>query len=506
MLRTLTFLFAGWAPLLAVAAGESHDSSRLHLVASGEPRPLPDRIFGASVEPFVEHMIGDPAKTEALKKMHIGLTRFPGGSQSNFYDWRTGLFEIHLRPDSSEYMHFWAKVMPMMARRFPKGISAEEYKPFVESFGAESILVPNLETSTVQSQAQWFKRLAQAGAVPTRIELGNEFYIAMGNDPAGLEKWPNEPVALRTMKEYYDAIKPFLPKGAKVAVQAAGAAFHIQNARGKWQQRMVQWDADLKPEPWFDAVTVHLYPRLADVLGEPGADEVALSDKNAVPRLQALMAHMDSGVGRVLADIEKHLPSKEIWVTEWNPHGATTWQNKPEPTSPAMALQLVTRTALVYLRFPSVTHQLFFMFTFYPKGPHTYFVEKDGKYEPTAIAVALSWLDEAANAGGTFQRMVDSGARPIEGKNAWPDSYREVEGAVFRSGKKTTLIIQNASAESRRVVLKSIAEDKPHSIEVLAMSDFTDMKRKAADIDNCRPAEAIKVPAYSITRVVWPEP
>ena len=69
-----------------------------------------------------------------------------------------------------------------MARKFPAGISLEQYKAFSDSIGGELVMVPNLETASVENQVEWFKHLAQKSAVPMHIELGNEFWVAMGED------------------------------------------------------------------------------------------------------------------------------------------------------------------------------------------------------------------------------------------------------------------------------------------------------------------------------------
>ena len=174
----------------------------------GQPRSLNGPVFGASTTAFYEKLLDDPAKIAALKTMAIGLDRFPGGSDANFYNWRTGLIEIQERSDSSPYVKFWAKAARNIARGKPDGVTMEQFESFSREIGAQVILVPNLESSSAAAQAEWFKRLAGKGIVPQRIELGNEFWVAMGNDPESLARWPDEPTSMRIMKRYLDAIKP----------------------------------------------------------------------------------------------------------------------------------------------------------------------------------------------------------------------------------------------------------------------------------------------------------
>jgi hypothetical protein len=255
---------------------------------------------------------------------------------------------------------------------------------------------------------------------------------------------------MRIMKQYLNAVKPYLPANAKVAVQAAAGALDVR--RGKFGQRLRQWDEDLRPEHWFDAVTLHLYPRLREVMGNPDAGITPPTPGNAMARLKAMMARVDEGVERILQDIERRLPGKELWITEWNTRGANTVTqrgNAFEPMSPAMEMLATTRMALVHLRHPSVTASLFFMYSFRPRDPHAMFVpDGQGSYSPVPTAAALHWLSEAANGGGSFQRLVQEGEHSVAGGGAKNESYFPVEGGFFESPGRTVLLVENVSSTS----------------------------------------------------------
>jgi hypothetical protein len=75
----------------------------LELVPSGAARDLPGRILGASAEPFRDDFPADPAEVAALGSMHLAYTRYPGGSQGNNYDWKSGLFTITDRLSSASW-------------------------------------------------------------------------------------------------------------------------------------------------------------------------------------------------------------------------------------------------------------------------------------------------------------------------------------------------------------------------------------------------------------------
>ena len=92
----------------------------------------------------------------AVKSLHLAYTRFPGGSYSNYYDWKSGLFSLDPKADSSVYYRMFWKLSQTVARNFPSGISIEQYKAFSDSVGAEIVMVPNLETASAEDQAEWF--------------------------------------------------------------------------------------------------------------------------------------------------------------------------------------------------------------------------------------------------------------------------------------------------------------------------------------------------------------
>jgi hypothetical protein len=486
-------------------AGFSVRAQPLTLRPEGTPRQLNAPIFGASTTAFYEHLLDNPAKIAMLKTMAIGLDRFPGGSDANFYNWHNGLIEVQAHPDSSRYIQFWATAAANITREMPRGVTLEQYDEFSRQIGAQVILVPNFESSSVADQVQWFKRLASAGAVPERIELGNEYWVAMGNDRTSLARWPDEPTSMRIMKEYVTALRPYFPPHAKVAVQAAAGALDIR--AGRFGHRLAQWDEDLRPEPWFDAVTLHLYPRLRDVMGDPAAGSTPPTPQNALPRLKAMMGRADEGIEHILQTTERRLPGKEIWITEWNPRGAESAIERGgnEPMSPAMEMLASARMALVYLRHPSVTASLFFMFSFAERNPHAMFVpDGQGGYAPLPAAAALSWLNEAANAGGSFQRLVQAGAQPLPGGGAQPESYFPVEGGLFQSGTHATLILQNASSDTFSFdPAASMPNRQPSKVEFISMPDVSETAKLPARIEAASAKGTITIAPFSMTRVSW---
>jgi hypothetical protein len=476
----------------------------LHLIDSGRARQLPGNILGASVEALIEHLLDSPRKIAAIQQTAPGVTRFPGGSQSNYYNWQTGLLDFSPLPDSSPYYKFWAGVAPKIARAFPGGVRMEQYHPFATQIGADVILVPNLETSSVSEQTAWFTQLAADHSLPKNIELGNEFYIAMANDPNVLRKWPDEPASQAVMQQYEEALRPIVGQGAKFAIQSAGSRFYIlPDTTSRFQQRLLAWDNSLAPADWFQAVTIHLYPVPGEMIQRAGT-----SDPNQ--RFALFMGRADDGVDRALNDLAARLPGKEIWITEWSPRGgnfADTFGN-PDLVPPQMNAQLVARETLAFLRHPEVTRALYFTLNADANSVfRAYVADANGNYLPMPVAVVLQWFDEAANKGSTFQRVVEADSQPVTGLGEFSESYQPVEGGSFRSDAGTTLILQNASPKPRWYdPTQQGQQPHPKRVELLQANNFSDLSHAAAQVQTLDPDAPVMIPPFSLLRVVWNVP
>jgi hypothetical protein len=472
----------------------------LALTTLGDARRLPTKILGASAESLIEHLIDDPRKVAAIKQTAPAFVRFPGGSQSNYYNWRDGLLHFDPQPTSSAYYKFWAAAAAKIARAYPQGVHYEEYAAFANQIGgADIVLVPNLETSSVDEQVAWFKQLASEKILTRYIELGNEFWVAMAGDPNVERQWQSEPAAMNVMRQYEQALRPIVGAGAKFAVQASAASFTRMTTNSAFAQRLVQWDRDLAPADWFDAVTAHLYPSPDLISAQAG--NPSLQDFFAL-----MMGREDAGIDRVLNDISNQVPGKEIWVTEWNPRGGSPVNiNTPAKSKvqPPMNAQLIARTLLAMLRHPQVTQSLYFTLNVSEGTELQSYVQSGDQFLPMAPTVVVGWFDDAANGGATFQRAVETNGQVVSNLGPLNESYRPIEGGWFQSDKRTVLILQNASAQARTYDPTQGAKPKPTRIDLLATPDLENTARIPASIASLDPASPIVLPAYSIARVVW---
>jgi len=483
----------------------SSRGDRVTLVSTGESRKLPASLLGLQAVPLYEHLADNPVKVAIAKEMAPAFVRFPGGMVGNYYNWRSGQLELNVQPNSSATYRFFARVAEQIKQLHPQGVFIEPYYQFSQAIGAEIVLLVNLETSSVADQVEWFKKMKGEGILPRYLELGNEFWLAMLGDSNVLKKWPDASTTMRVMKEYHDALQPDFIVGTKVAVQAAASRFYVTNTGGKLVHPTVlkNWDDALKPEPWFDAVTIHLYPEVDRIAGA-GLRETL--PKNMGMVLPAAMARCDQGVDEAISAVEKQLPGKEIWITEWSGY---SWAGA-DPSSQAsrilgLHVHLTTRMLMTFLRHPSVTMTEYHMLNF-SGGPMSLYRydAKSKTYVPISSAIILKWFNQAANGGATFQRLQVEGAKWVHSSATPEEGYYDIEVAQFQKGNTTTLIIHNASAEARRLSVSGLVSGKlPTKIECSVVVPIDDYSSVAPPVKGMEPAEEIEIPAYSVTRVVW---
>jgi hypothetical protein len=119
--------------------------------------------------------------------------------------------------------------------------------------------------------------------------------------------------------------------------------------------------------------------------------------------------------------------------------------------------------------------------------------------------LALRWFNEAANGGATYQRFLQSGAERIPGGGVLGEGYFDVEAALFRKSSAAVFIIQNCSVEERLLRLpKSLSEKAPSLVETLGTAELTSASANIAPTrQSVAAGGAVRIPAYSLTRIVW---
>jgi hypothetical protein len=308
-------------------------------------------------------------------------------------------------------------------------------------------------------------------------------------------------------KQYLDAIRPHLRKDAKVSVQAASTRLHHpHHADTPRSVHERKWDDALRPEPWFDAVTSHLYPTLSRSAGVEATKHVSERVDQIYP---AMIARADEGYERSLADTAASMPGKEIWVTEWGGFEPENTFSGTKVLFDGMWLHQVVRSMLAQLRRPEVTvsnyHALF------ARGDLTsIFRPTDGpeRFAPVNAASELSWFFAASRGPDAhYQRVLVEGARRISASGTLAgEGFRDTEAAFFRQGRRRTLFVHNAWNTIRTVDLSGLlAPNVPRQAEIIQTPDLLVHYHDSAPQPQSLSVDGVVLqsPAYSLTRITW---
>ena len=175
---------------------------------------------------------------KTFESLDAGHLRYPAGTVSNYWDWRTGWF----RKDATKLPHGWGNAKP-------NPYKLEDLKIAVDATGATPLLVLNMLTSTLDDQMEMLRAARKLGLPVKTIELGNEYYLSSSDYVA---KFPTAASYGEEANRWAAAIKAEFPD-AKVGV--AGAAVRpTDNARRK------TWNEQLYPVlKNIDAISLHVY-------------------------------------------------------------------------------------------------------------------------------------------------------------------------------------------------------------------------------------------------------
>ena len=487
-----------------VVFGQLYGQSIFKIESFGTKRRLPEHMMGFNAATaFYEFLLDDTVRLKHTKKIFPTILRFPGGSIANYYHWETGNIQIPVKANSSAYTRMMSRVADYSRKRHPTGVYIEKMTSFSRKVGAEILLVPNLETSSIASQSAWFKSMKNHQIVPRYVELGNEFWVAMLNDPNVIDQFPDVRSAMKAMESYLAGIRPYLSKNAQIAVQGAASDYYALSPVGRRNSliwRMFNWDRDLENAPWFDAITIHLYPRPEVVVGRRFTD-LAENIDHIFP---ATMARIDTGLDRTVASIKRRNPGKEIWVTEWNPNHLQFSLENRDPGLTGMMMHLTARMFLAFLRHPEITMSTFHMLSFNGQI-YSVFSFKNGRYTITGPGLVIRWFHQAAKGPALYTIIRIPGVNRIQGRGLIRnESYLEMEGGLFEKNGRFTLIVQNTGRTPATLDLSSLLEgNNVRDAESFTTPDLTKIYLLAPEVKKITPSPQIQVPALSLTRVTW---
>ena len=303
---------ASVAPLMATkGSGKLSFPSLLPgFVASasvGPKRTIPHALFGlndgASLPRHIGEYIDNREFMRTFAQLAPSILRYPGGTIANWFDLSTGEMLKHPSvpntktvADLSRYPFTWSV-----------------YKKLLDQADSESSIVLNLLTGNLESQIAALKNAQKVGVPITRIELGNEYYLAGSGGSDGYETvFPDGASYARVANKYARAVKREFPD-CRIGV-CMNSNVHLRVPRSReWNQSLLS-----TVDSSIDAVIPHIYhdppsTLFGDRHNKPKTD--ALAERGG-PQLIFSLA-LDP---RPLSFIREATASRpyEIWITETN--------------------------------------------------------------------------------------------------------------------------------------------------------------------------------------------
>ncbi len=249
--------------------------------------------YGFNVESDTKPSWDDPAFSRAITKLTPKMLRYPGGTLSQYFDWKTGLVitqNERNRKNLRDYREYTLENRPNMQVN-----SLQSLKSAVDRLHFTPIFCLNVISRSLENQLEMLQVARSLGLPIDYIELGNEVYESKGDFQ---RKYP-------TAKNYTDTMKTWVTTLRK---EFPNAKFGVIGVVDKKDDRSRTWNDVMVAElaNTVDAITLHLYQGTG--VGnsyEIGEIPVALS--NPFRKMISLTKR-----------ISELPPNWNVWITEYN--------------------------------------------------------------------------------------------------------------------------------------------------------------------------------------------
>lgn len=292
--RAVSGLSAALAAIALAVLPAAALGSATSVRASGASRVLPAHFFGFNAESIVlpvddQLFANSPALHAKLAAVPTGILRIPGGTTSQWLNWRTGVFITG--PGGP-----FNAVSPTRP-----AITMPHWAAIVRATGATPLWDLNVLNATISDQIAMLREAQRLGLPVRRVELGNELWNPTGPYPG---RFPTGAAYGSAMNPWIVAVRRAFPR-AVIAVSGADEAPSILSQVGG--SRYEHWNSSLlSTVRGEDAIAIHPY------WGLPGN---ATPGSSVPATLTAGPDHWNLFSRSTL----RVLPSRlKVWLTEWN--------------------------------------------------------------------------------------------------------------------------------------------------------------------------------------------
>lgn len=286
--RILTIIFLIF---LATAYGQTSV-----VTTSNISRPVPK--VGHMLNYLTKPSWGNQSFIDSVQKLNLQLIRYPGGTESQYFDWQTGRsVPASLWTNGTLFNHSYIGTAPHIS--YP----LSELHYFYQQTGIKPVFCLNMLTKTLSNQIQMLQTAASLGIPVHYIELGNELYF---NVTDFTNKYPNPIDYLLDVKNNWIPQLSSLFPNAKIAIIGSYDGLTDLN-NNTVPPRIYTWNDTLFAQNvGADGITFHYYIP---------PNTTTLSNPNITQALAAPFKHWQT---MKINTVDKVTNGMECWITEYN--------------------------------------------------------------------------------------------------------------------------------------------------------------------------------------------
>lgn len=246
--------------------------------------------------------------------MNVGHLRYPGGSVTNFWDWKKGWF-------FSQYQLPTGIIKP---DNFPDNLPAgmdnrlEEFKKSLDLSNAKPLFVLNPMTDNLPNQIAMLYHALSIGIPVENIEIGGEYYL---DDYYFKIAFPSPQSYVQVVNDWAKAIKlndAFV--NIKIGIMGATSTNNDAGRRKQWLDCIVSEMAKLNGtgigNNKIDAIILHDYRGAQSGTFTPPGPVMVKENVNIM--INSAFTNVKNTQATEMALINSLSPRPEIWITEFN--------------------------------------------------------------------------------------------------------------------------------------------------------------------------------------------
>ncbi|WP_218093521.1 fibronectin type III domain-containing protein [Paenibacillus solanacearum] len=450
-------------------------------------------------EAFINH---SQMIDEVNRYGRLGFIRWPGGTNSDVFNWRTGMPDIDygafaFGPDGTTH----GPHTTFRLGQVKGGEHIADYIELLRKTNTKAMITVNTTRQTAEQAGDLAKYLYDNRVPVIYFELGNEIMFFTSSSGKSTPYYKTAADYLDKVRGHYEAIKRNYP-GAKVIISMANSNKpEMANAFDK--------DVFAYPDPYWDGITFHRFegdgktvPEAMKSANSALEKLVPLIDTNYVPKFQnrntpIYLGEQGVALGGILESTQYH----GIYVAE------SILRLSAQPNITYLAGYRLHNGIFNTNAVRGGTNVSLLMEDAYQRGETVdpALLSYDSYYH--ASSASLRVVDGAVNySSAVWPAQVTGGAESTKTGGSMPALY----AAAYKGENGTRyLVVTNKSAQSQQISVRM--DGKPVQAEMRKTyttandpaARNTAMQKEQVAIRSESTANPVTVAPYSVTRLEW---